>query len=223
MKLTPANILEQVRQLLVEYAEGDPDRWFYANRFVFARLALDERRTKTAIKTRLLNDGVSCHRCGKPFEASKNIHLHRLDGNRGYSDANCVLMHEKCHQAWHCENERDAGQEGPPASGDAVLTKESKRYVGKPFVYWWDISPRLVQALEQYEAVEFVKKDSRERCCLPVEALKPFLTPGRQTTRGDGNWGIKVLCDRESELALEPGNRQGEWLFVPVIWLGDIE
>ena len=74
------------------------------------------------------------------------------------------------------------------------------------------------------EAVEFAQKDTRERCIVPVEALKGFLTPDRQTSRGEGNWGIKILKDRPDELAFEPGRATGgKWLFLPVVWLEDTE
>ena len=44
----PRQILEDTRQRIREHAGKDPDKWWYANRFVFARLALDERKTKTS-------------------------------------------------------------------------------------------------------------------------------------------------------------------------------
>ena len=42
--MKPNEILENVRQLITEDSDGGPDKWWYANRFVFARLQLDERR-----------------------------------------------------------------------------------------------------------------------------------------------------------------------------------
>jgi len=44
--MDPQKILEQTRELIGRYANGDDGKWFYANRFVFARLGLDERKTK---------------------------------------------------------------------------------------------------------------------------------------------------------------------------------
>ncbi len=73
--------------------------------------------------------------------------------------------------------------------------------------------------LDSLDAVEFAKKDVVERCVVPVEALRGFLTPERQTTRGQGNWGIKILKDRPDELAFEPGTGGGKWRFLPVVWL----
>lgn len=45
--MKPEEILAHVRQLIQEHASNDPDEWWYANRYVFARLNLDERKTKT--------------------------------------------------------------------------------------------------------------------------------------------------------------------------------
>jgi hypothetical protein len=103
----------------------------------------------------------------------------------------------------------------------AILKKESKRYEGKRFLYWWDISPGFLETIGRYEVVEFVKKDTREKCSLPVEALKGFLTEERQTTRGSGNWGIRILAERGNELAFEPGRKEDKYLFLPVVWLDE--
>jgi len=46
--MRPEEILEHARRLIAEYAGDDPDEWWYANRFVFARLNLDERYTRAA-------------------------------------------------------------------------------------------------------------------------------------------------------------------------------
>jgi len=55
-------VLEVTRQAICECAGNDPDEWSHSNRFVFARLQLDERRTKTKIKKELL--GVADPSCG---------------------------------------------------------------------------------------------------------------------------------------------------------------
>ena len=73
------------------------------------------------------------------------------------------------------------------------------------------------------EAVEFAKKDTRERCVVPTEVLKPFLSSDRQTSRGAGHWGIRVLNERPDELAFEPGGGSREWKFLPVVWLEEAE
>jgi len=222
--MTPQEILSHVRELIRQHAGDDADKWWYANRFVFARLNLDERKTKTSIKQRLLESARPCHACGESFESRRNIHLHRLDGDRGYSKANCVLMHADCHTKHHAG---DRAKEPTPMTHEPVLTKWSKAYDDKPFTYWWDITPSLAGSIDYLEAVEFARKDSRERCTVPIPVLKAFLTPDRQTTRGyldengRGHWGIKVLKDRPDELAFEPGHGQDKWLFLPVVWCND--
>jgi len=217
--MEPKEILDTTRRLILEYAGDDPDKWWYANRFVFARLQLDERRTKSPIKRKLLDAGAACHACGKAFDSGRNVHLHRLDGNRAYTEANCVLMHGSCHLQHH------AGREAAEITSgrEPTVTKWSKRYDDKPFTYWWDIAPSLAAGLDNLEAVEFAKKDTQERCVVPVEVLKPFLSSDRQTSRGTGNWGIKVLEERPDELAFEPGAGSREWKFLPVVWLEDAE
>jgi len=99
--------------------------------------------------------------------------------------------------------------------------KYSQRYENKSFIYWWDISPGFLDKIDRYEAVEFVKKDTGERCYVPTAALKGYLTKERQTTRGQGNWGIKVLKDWDGELAFEPGSKSDKWLYLPIVWLND--
>jgi hypothetical protein len=217
--MEPKEILDATRRLILEHAGDDPDRRWYANRFVFARLQLDERKTKSAIKQKLLNAGTPCHGCGKTFESQRNVHLHRLDGDKAYSEANCVLMHGQCHEQHHAAGEAADGTSG----GEPTATKWSKRYEHKPFIYWWDIAPPLAAGLDSLEAVEFGKKDTRERCVVPAEVLKPFLSSDRQTSRGAGNWGIRVLKERPDELAFEPGAGSREWRFLPVVWLEEAE
>jgi len=225
--MKPEEILETTRKAIRDCAGDDPDRWFYANRYVFARLQLDERKVKTGIKRRLLDSGGPCSYCGRPFESNVGLHLHRLDGTRGYRLVNCALMHGKCHQRHHAEHPHKAisGEPGENAgdAGSGVLVKHSRRYDKGRFLYWWDITPNLAALLDQYDAVEFVRKDTGEKCSVAPAMLRGFLTSDRQTSRGGGNWGIKVLADRPEELAFEPARRGGEWLFVPVVWLSDDE
>ena len=218
--MEPKEILEQTRRMIREHAGDDPDARWYANRFVFARLQLDERKAKAGIKQGLISANQACHACGKGFGSAKGIHLHRLDGSRGYTDENCVLMHGPCHQKWHADHAEEIERSEAVADRTPCLTKRSKRYDGMPFRYWWDIAPRLAENLEgRYEVVELECKDTKERCTVSVEELLPFLTPQRQTSRGEGNWGIKVLKDRPDELAFEPSTGSDDWLFLPVTWL----
>ena len=189
--MKPEEILEKTRKAIRECAGEDPDRWFYANRYVFARLQLDERKIKTGIKRRLLDSGKPCSYCGKPFESKVGLHLHRLDAGRGYSPGNCALMHSECHQRYHSEHPQRVASGEPGESledaGRGALVKYSKRYDRGGFLYWWDITPNLAASLDQYDAVEFVTKDTGERCSLPPEALRGFLTSERQTSPGQGN------------------------------------
>jgi hypothetical protein len=226
--MDPQKILDTVRQTISDYAGNDRDKWFYANRFVFARLQLDERKTKTKIKKKLIESNIPCHYCNKPFEKKTGIHLHRLSNNCGYSSENCVLMHSDCHIKFHAENPKKENYSysslpNTPDSAFPTLEKESKRYEEKEFIYWWDISPGFLEKIDKYEAVEFAKKDNGERCYVPTTAFKGYLTKERQTTRGQGNWGIRVLKNREAELAFEPPDKNGKWLFLPVVWVNDKE
>ena len=104
-----------------------------------------------------------------------------------------------------------------------IKQTKSKRYDGKDFDYWWDIAPGLLEHIDDYEAVEFVKKDTGKSCLVPTPALKGYLTEERQTTRGQGNWGIRVLKHREDELAFEPGNKSERWFFLPVVWRAELD
>lgn len=219
--MTPQETLDAARRTIVEYAAGDLDKWWYANRFVFARLQLDERKTKVAIKVELLASGVGCHACGLPFPSRRDVHLHRLDGARGYGKGNCVLMHAECHRKCHTGGTEPTDE--PPGRQDPVVIKESKRYQDKPFLYWWDISPSLAELIDGLEAVDFVRKDDGERCSVPARIIKDLLLAERQTTRGTGNWGVKVMKDRPDELAFEPGAGRGEWIYLPVAWLTEAD
>ena len=222
----PEQILNNTRHLIKDEAAGDADRWFYMNRHVFARLALDERKTKTAIKRRLLESNVPCHACRKPFETRIDVHLHRLDRARGYSDDNCVLMHALCHRDYEkhrTEEDLPGGKRSKTPEATPILRRESKAYAQKSFSYWWDIPPALADRLRAYEVIQFVKKDTKEYCTLPVEAISGFLKPERKTSRGAGNWGVRVLKGHDGELAFEPGTKQDKWLFLAVVWTSDEE
>ncbi|MCK4626324.1 MAG: hypothetical protein KAV00_13485 [Phycisphaerae bacterium] len=103
-------------------------------------------------------------------------------------------------------------------------TRRSKRHDGKPFLYWWDITPVQVHALEWSGDVEFVKTDTGERCVVPMDVLREYLVPEQQTTRAAESWGVKVLKNHEDELAFEPRTgKAGKYLFLPVIWINERE
>jgi hypothetical protein len=89
--------------------------------------------------------------------------------------------------------------------------------VDGPFLYWWDIPHALAESLEHYEAIRFVLKDTGASCLVPVSRLKPLLTSERQSNRKARSWGIKVLKNRENELAIEPVKQKGgDWAYLPV-------
>ena len=207
-------ILEKTRGLIRQYANGNEDKWFYANRFVFARLAIDERKTKAKIKKNLLNSGAKCNFCDKEFKSKKNVHIHRIDSDKGYTKHNCSLMHPECHEKHHAKSTKRTYKQ----QSEDVLRKESKLYDGS-FLYWWDITPNVGEDIEKYDTIEFVQKDSQCSCQIPVARIKGFFTERRKSSRGTGNWGIRVLRKRPNELAFEPGTDKDEkWLFLSVVW-----
>ena len=118
-------ILKRTREMISEHAGGDADKWWYANRFVFARLQLDERKTKTSVKRKLLDASRPCHACGEPFESKRDIHLHRLDGSKAYSDANCVLMHAECHRRHHATQQEDISVDPGREPGDVPAAQRA--------------------------------------------------------------------------------------------------
>lgn len=222
LPLTPEEILADTRKRILKHADGDPDAWFYANRFIFARLQLDERKTKVKVKKYLLDNNSVCHRCGRPFETRIGVHLHRVDGEKGYSRANCVLMHGPCHVQHHS----DAAEAGPAYSASdagqlptGVVSKESKRYEDRYWLYWWDISPTLHARMGNVSALEFVQKDSNATCLVETASLLELLTPERQTTRGQGNWGLRVLKNNPDCIAIESTEPQHTWPTLATTWL----
>ena len=313
--MDPKEILERTRALITAYANGDPDHWWYANRFVFAGLMWDERHSKAGIQERLLAADSLCHHCGKEFTSGQRVCLHRVDPGRGYSQANCVLMHLACHKQCHAaeweqarashaevaeappDDERveavpgagaaevvphteafafapdaEGVEAGPDAEGaegaevapaaeadeivldvaafafapdaeddtvlagepveiasdteavdaapaaEAVLDHKAEPGDGEHFLHQWDITPQVKAELDGYGDVAFIRHDTRMRASVPVETLKGYLTPERQTTRGEGNWGVRILVGHEDELAFEPGPGGGEWVMLPVEW-----
>ena len=129
-------------------------------------------------------------------------------------------MHGECHRAWHAEHqEGDSEEIASDASVNQV--RKSKRYNDMPFLYWWDITPAQAESLDRSGDVEFVKKDTGERCVVPADVLLQDLGPARQSTRAAQSWGVKVLKDHEDELSFEPGTGGGEWVFLPVVWIDE--
>lgn len=99
--------------------------------------------------------------------------------------------------------------------------KFSRRFEGNYFLYWWDITPNFKDRIHRYKGIEFIQRDSGKRCSVSTVELEKYLTPERQTSRGEGNWGVKVLKDKVGELVFEPPSGNSKWLFLSVEWLGD--
>jgi hypothetical protein len=211
-------LLEETRERIRTLTNDDPDEWFYANRYVFSRLSLDERKTKTGIKKAL----APCDFCGKVFEIRKDIHIHRRDGERGYSSENCVLMHPECHQKHHKESPKEAWIKSDVTS-DGIFsskfrTKRSCYYSDRKFHYWWDISPNHLDRYKNETGIRFLRDDSDVFTNIEFDILRPFLVDARKTSRGKGNWGVRVLNDRPDELAFEPPAGSKDWMYLPVKW-----
>ena len=92
-------ILEQVRSQIKEVAGGKPNDWFKINRYVYARLLLDERKRKPK-KTDLFDKQKGlCWICKERIDNIKDTDTHRINEELGYDDANnVVLVHRSCHQ-----------------------------------------------------------------------------------------------------------------------------
>ena len=131
-------------------------------------------------------------------------------------------MHGPCHIQHHM----DAAESGPAyVASDSgrlptgIVSKLSKRYEDQAWLYWWDISPSLQARLGQVSAVEFLQKDTGAACLIEVASLLELLTTIRQTTRGQGNWGIRVLSNKPNQLAIESPGPQSTWPTLPATWL----
>jgi predicted RNase H-like HicB family nuclease len=98
VKIEGDKILEYVRNH-IKSRTSDEDKRFLLNRWIYARLQNDERRTKDGLRKELMRSQKSlCNHCKKPLKQGERIHLHRRDENRRYLIENCVLVHENCHQ-----------------------------------------------------------------------------------------------------------------------------
>lgn len=92
-------ILEQVRGQIKEAAGENIDEWFKINRYVYARLQLDERKGKPK-KTDLFDkqEGL-CWICNERIDKIKETDTHRINEALGYDEPNnIVLVHRSCHQ-----------------------------------------------------------------------------------------------------------------------------
>ena len=89
-------ILSYVRGWLDRECKDDPQLRFLVNRWVFARLQLDSRQETKKVKKALLKKGVSDCQGSGPHKG--NLQLHRRDESMGYTEENCTLLCEACHQ-----------------------------------------------------------------------------------------------------------------------------
>jgi len=91
-------ILSHVRFVINETITDDASR-FKLNRWVYSRLQQDENKQKRPIKQKMWDYGIqSCQACGKNFNTSKGVEIHRKDSSKGYSVENCELLCRPCHQ-----------------------------------------------------------------------------------------------------------------------------
>jgi hypothetical protein len=98
------NVLKWAQRKIKDAARDDEDKWFLINRWVYARLQKDERSMKKPIKNKLFTENPKCNRCKKKFNTIRDVHLHRNEKNKGYSEDNCVLLCKDCHDKVHKEN-----------------------------------------------------------------------------------------------------------------------
>jgi len=101
-----------------------------------------------------------------------------------------------------------------PGSGHPYA--ESKRHQGKPYLYWWDITPARKESLEQTGAIHFSKGDTGEEAVVEKRNIIPLLTKG--TLAWNGHWAIKILRGRPNELVIDPGKGKTPILLHDVKW-----
>jgi hypothetical protein len=93
-------VLKHTREAINFASGGDMTLKFKINRWVYARLQLDERKIKENIKDLIWTVGnKKCAKCGKGFETVKGVELHRINASEVYSIDNCQLVCKPCHMA----------------------------------------------------------------------------------------------------------------------------
>lgn len=212
-------LLEETRKRIEEIAAGDEDDLFYANRYIFARLQLDERRSKAKVRQVLVASQRECTQCGEVFKEYRGLHLHRLNSEQGYRNGNCTLLHPACHRELHKNLEEKRHSEKPTdRSGPKGLRSLSKRSDNKRFLYWWDIAPGRFHELHNQDVIEFVQKDTGLSCQVECSELLRVLELVKPTTRGQGNYGIKVYPGSPNLLTIESGEKDKDDVTLPVEW-----
>ena len=68
---------------------------------------------------------------------------------------------------------------------------------------WVVLASLALRHRDKLGEIHFIKKDTGEKAVVKAASLLPLLTQSRQTSRGAGNWGNKVLPDRPGEVAIE--------------------
>jgi hypothetical protein len=129
---------------------------------------------------------------------------------------------DKSGREFRMPRKRGARSSSPADSTQAAAgrlhVKDSKKHPGA-YLYWWDISPSEAKRFADDDIVVFRQKDTGCSYSIPWRALRKHLTPGRRTSRGSGNWGIRVRRGHENELALEPPGAGDGWIYLPAIWV----
>ncbi len=97
-------ILEHIATEIDRISGGDEDLAFRVRRYVDARLQLKNRgsvqqREKLRKQLFAKQKGL-CALCGEPFTELAGLHVHRV-GPGGYTEMNCQLVHEGCHEKHH--------------------------------------------------------------------------------------------------------------------------
>jgi hypothetical protein len=104
---TAREILDQVRQRITEMAKGEPVFTFALRRYVYKKLAYDERGTpaqRTKLKLqKLIEQEGKCADPTCPFPDRKMTkadepELDRIDPVKGYTSENTTLVHHQCHR-----------------------------------------------------------------------------------------------------------------------------
>ena len=108
----------------------------------------------------------------------------------------------------------------PKEENGTVREKLSKEYKSESYSFWWDFSPGFTKEADPPDNIKFIKEPTGESCIISTHTLLSYFTEERKTSRGKGNWGVKVLNDKPDMLAFEPPKGSKEWLFLKIRWEG---
>src|ERR1700733_13818795 len=101
------DILDHVRQRITETAKGEPVLTFALRRYVYKKLAYDERgtpaqRTKLKLQKLIEQDGKcaasNCLLPDRKMTKADEPELDRIDPVKGYTIDNTTLVHHQCHR-----------------------------------------------------------------------------------------------------------------------------